>query len=156
MVQTNVTRLLDAAGIAHTVKEYAVDENDLSATHAATLIGLPASQVFKTLVLRGESGAHLVCCIPAPAELHLKKTAALCGEKKVELVAVKDLAILTGYVRGGCSPIGMKKRFPVHIDETATLFDVLSISAGKRGVVALLSPQDLIQFTGAILGDIIQ
>jgi Cys-tRNA(Pro)/Cys-tRNA(Cys) deacylase len=148
MQKTNAMRLLDAAGIAYTVKEYAVDE-DLSGVHAAARCGLPAAQVFKTLVLRGASGAHAVCCISAPAELDLKKTAKVLGEKKIDLIPVKELLPLTGYVRGGCSPIGMKKQFPVFIDETALLFSAIAVSAGQRGVQLLLDPRTLIRYTAA-------
>jgi Cys-tRNA(Pro)/Cys-tRNA(Cys) deacylase len=147
--KTNVLRLLDAAGIQYTVKEYPVDESDLSALHAAEHLGMPPEQVFKTLVLRGASGAHWVCCIPAGAELDLKKTARAAGEKSAALIPLKDLEPLTGYVRGGCSPIGMKKQFPALIDETAELFETIGVSAGIRGMQIILKPQDLIRFTGA-------
>lgn len=154
MTQTNVTRLLSASGVKHTVKEYPVDESDLSAVHAAEFLDIPAEQVFKTLVLRGASGAYIVCCIPAAAELDLKKTARAAGEKSAALIPVKDLQPLTGYVRGGCSPIGMKKQFPVFIDETAGLFDVIGISAGERGVQAVLAPEDLARCTAAQFADL--
>jgi Cys-tRNA(Pro)/Cys-tRNA(Cys) deacylase len=147
--KTNVIRLLDAAGIQYTVREYTVDD-DLSAVHAAEKLGLPPEQVFKTLVLRGGSGACWVCCIPAQEELDLKKTAMAAGEKNIALIPMKDLEPLTGYVRGGCSPIGMKKKFPVLIDETAELFETISISAGLRGMQIILRPGDLIRFTGAL------
>jgi Cys-tRNA(Pro)/Cys-tRNA(Cys) deacylase len=142
-------RLLDAAGIGYTVKEYAVDESDLSGVHAAALAGLPVSQVFKPRVLRGASGAYVVCCIGAAGELDLKKAARAAGEKKTDLIPVKELLPLTGYVRGGCSPIGMKKQFPTFIDESALLFDTIAISAGVRGVQLLLKPQDLIRYISA-------
>jgi Cys-tRNA(Pro)/Cys-tRNA(Cys) deacylase len=147
-------RLLSAAGIAYTVKEYPVDESDLSAVHAAEFLDIPVEQVFKTLVLRGASGACTVCCIPAGAELDLKKTAASSGEKSTGLVPVKELLALTGYVRGGCSPVGMKKPFPVLIDETALLFDCICVNAGERGTLALLNPEDLARFLGAVFGDL--
>jgi Cys-tRNA(Pro)/Cys-tRNA(Cys) deacylase len=149
MKKTNALRLLDAAGIRYRVREYPVDESDLSALHAAEKLGLPPEQVFKTLVLRGASGAYWVCCVPAGTELDLKKTARAAGEKNAALIPLKDLEALTGYVRGGCSPIGMKKPFPVLIDETAELFEIISISAGVRGMQILLAPRDLIRFTGA-------
>jgi Cys-tRNA(Pro)/Cys-tRNA(Cys) deacylase len=142
-------RLLSAAGIGYTTREYPVDESDLSAMHTAEFLDIPAERIFKTLVLRGASGAYIVCCIPADAELGLKKTARAAGEKSVDLVPMKDLRPLTGYVRGGCSPIGMKKQFPVFIDETAELFDTISVSAGERGALVVLSPADLAGFTGA-------
>jgi Cys-tRNA(Pro)/Cys-tRNA(Cys) deacylase len=153
--KTNVLRLLDAAGIHYTVKEYPVDESDLSALHAAEKLGMSPEQVFKTLVLRGGSGAWLVCCIPAGAELDLKKTARAAGEKSAALIPLKDLEPLTGYVRGGCSPIGMKKKFPTLIDETAELFETIGVSAGIRGMQIILAPRDLIRFTGASTAELI-
>jgi Cys-tRNA(Pro)/Cys-tRNA(Cys) deacylase len=154
MTKTNVLRLLDAAGIFYEVKEYPVDESDLSGIHAATLLGMPAEQIFKTLVLRGVSGAYAVCCIPCAEELDLKKIARAAGEKGIDLIPVKDLQSLTGYIRGGCSPIGMKKQFPTFIDETAELFDTIGVSAGQRGMQVLLAPADLVKFTGAVLADL--
>ncbi|MDR2618258.1 MAG: Cys-tRNA(Pro) deacylase [Treponema sp.] len=152
--KTNVLRLLDAAGIPYAVKEYPVDESDLSALNAAEKLGMPAEQVFKTLVLQGGSGAYWVCCIPAGAELDLKKTALAAGEKSAALIPLKDLEPLTGYIRGGCSPIGMKKKFPTLIDETAELFETIGVSAGLRGMQIILKPDDLIRFTGARLADL--
>jgi Cys-tRNA(Pro)/Cys-tRNA(Cys) deacylase len=152
--KTNVLRLLDTAGIAYEVKEYAVDEADLSGVHAAELLGLPAEMIFKTLVLRGASLSPLVCCIPVAAELDLKKAARAAGEKSVELIPVKELQPLTGYVRGGCSPIGMKKPFPTFIDETAELFDRIGVSAGQRGMQVLLAPGDLASFVSAVFVDL--
>jgi Cys-tRNA(Pro)/Cys-tRNA(Cys) deacylase len=148
-------RLLDGAGIVYKPVEYPVDEADLSALHAVASTGLSAEQVFKTLVLKGASGLHYVMCISAVAELNLKKAAAAAGEKSINMIPVKDLLALTGYMRGGCSPIGMKKDFPVFMDETCFLFDTVSISAGKRGVLALLAPQDLITVTGAVSANLI-
>jgi Cys-tRNA(Pro)/Cys-tRNA(Cys) deacylase len=152
--KTNVLRLLDAAGIAYTVKEYPVDESDLSGVHAAELLAMPAEQIFKTLVLRGASGSYAVCCIPCAEELDLKKTARAAGEKSIDLIPVKDLQPLTGYIRGGCSPIGMKKQFPTFIDETAELFETIGISAGMRGMQVFLAPAELIAFTGAAAADL--
>jgi len=154
MAKTNVMRLLGAAGINFSVKEYPVDESDLSALHAAESLGIPAEQVFKTLVLQGNSGSYFVCCIPATAELDLKKTARAAPEKSAALIPMKDLEPLTGYVRGGCSPIGMKKHFPVLIDETAQLFDTISVSAGERGFQVILSPLDLAGFISARFADL--
>jgi Cys-tRNA(Pro)/Cys-tRNA(Cys) deacylase len=154
MQKTNVHRLLDGAGIPYTSVEYEVDENDLSGVHAADLTGIPAEQVFKTLVLQGSSGGYIVCCIPVAEELDLKKAARICGEKKVDLIPVKNLPALTGYVRGGCSPIGMKKQFPTYIDETAELFDAIGVSAGARGCQVLLKPGDLREFAAAKLADL--
>jgi Cys-tRNA(Pro)/Cys-tRNA(Cys) deacylase len=154
MQKTNAMRLLDAAKIPYTLKEYPVDESDLSGIHAAESIGLPANQVFKTLVLQGSSGNYTVCCIASSDGLDLKKVAHICKEKNIDLIAVKDLQPLTGYMRGGCSPIAMKKQFPIYIDETAILFPIVSISAGARGAVLLLNPEDLIRFTGAQTADL--
>jgi Cys-tRNA(Pro)/Cys-tRNA(Cys) deacylase len=154
MQKTNALRLLDAAGIAYAVAEYEVDENDLSGVHAAELLGIPPEQVFKTLVLQGSSGAYMVCCIPVAEELDLKKAAQVCGEKKVDLIPVKNLLSLTGYVRGGCSPIGMKKQFPAYIDETAEIFDTIGVSAGARGCQVIMKPQDLQEFIDAKFADL--
>jgi Cys-tRNA(Pro)/Cys-tRNA(Cys) deacylase len=154
MTKTNVMRLLSAAGISYTVKEYPVDESDLSAVHAAEFLDIPAEQVFKTLVLQGASGSYTVCCIPAAAELDLKKTAKAAGEKSIDLILMKNIQPLTGYVRGGCSPIGMKKQFPTFIDETALLFDTIGVSAGERGVQVLLSPKELAGFINASFADL--
>ena len=154
MAKTNVMRLLSAAGINYSVKEYPVDESDLSALHAAEFLGMPAEQVFKTLVLRGASGAYFVCCIPGGAELNLKKTARAVNEKSVDLIPMKDLQPVTGYIRGGCSPVGMKKQFPAFIDETAQLFDTISVSAGERGMQVILSPLDLAGFISAAFVDL--
>ena len=147
-------RLLNTAGISYSIKEYPVDESDLSAVHAAESLGMPAEQVFKTLVLRGASGAYFVCCIPAAAELDLKKTARAADEKSAALIPMKDLQPLTGYVRGGCSPVGMKKQFPTFIDETAQLFESISVSAGERGVQVILAPLDLAGFVCARFADL--
>lgn len=143
-------RLLDAAGIPYSTASYDFDETDLSGVHAANAIGLPVEQVFKTLVTRGDKTGILVFCIPVHMELDLKKAATVSGNKKVEMTHVKELLRLTGYVRGGCSPIGMKKRYHTFIDETAVLFDKLAVSAGARGEQILLAPQSLIDFIGAL------
>ncbi|MDR2102194.1 MAG: Cys-tRNA(Pro) deacylase [Treponema sp.] len=134
--------------------EYPVDDSDLSARHAAELLGIPAERVFKTLVLRGDSGACLVCCIPAGAELDLKKAARCGGEKKADLIPLRDLQPLTGYIRGACSPIGMKKQFPTFIDETAELFETISVSAGVRGLQIIIAPRDLLDFIPAKTADL--
>ena len=151
---TNVMRILGAAGISYTVKEYPVDETDLSAVHAAEFLDIPAEQVFKTLVLQGASGMYTVCCIPTAAELDLKKTARAAGEKSIDLIPMKNIQPLTGYVRGGCSPIGMKKQFPTIFDETALLFDTIGVSAGERGVQVVLAPQELARFINARFEDL--
>jgi Cys-tRNA(Pro)/Cys-tRNA(Cys) deacylase len=154
MAKTNVLRLLSAAGIKYSTKEYPVDENNLSALHVAAFLDMPPEQVFKTLVLCGASGAYIVCCIPGDAELNLKKTARATGEKSLALLPMKDLLPLTGYVRGGCSPIAMKKQFPTFIDETAQLFDNISVSAGERGLQVILPPLDLAAFVSASFTDL--
>jgi Cys-tRNA(Pro)/Cys-tRNA(Cys) deacylase len=152
--KTNVCRLLDSAGIGYEVREYPVDEGDLSALHAVEMAGLPVEQVFKTLVLRGASGKCFVCCVSAADELDLKKAARAAGEKKCDLIPQKELLPLTGYVRGGCSPIGMKKKFAAFIDETAQLFDAVAVSAGMRGMLALIGPQDLAAYVSAEFADL--
>jgi Cys-tRNA(Pro)/Cys-tRNA(Cys) deacylase len=150
MQKTNAMRLLDAAGIQYSTAEYEVDESDLSGVHAAQMLNMPVERVFKTLVLQGASGAYLVCCIPVADELDLRKAARVSGEKKVDLIPMKELFAITGYVRGACSPIGMKKLFPTYIDETAELFDTISISAGARGVQILMKVEDLNRYIGAV------
>lgn len=154
MNKTNVMRLLDAAKITYRAKEYAYDENDLSGLHAAEGIGEPAEQIFKTLVARGEKQGYLVFCIPVCCELDLKKAAKAAKDKKVELIAVRELLPLTGYIRGGCSPIGMKKHFPTFIDETAILYDEIGVSAGQRGAQVLLNPDALCEYVGAEFCDL--
>jgi Cys-tRNA(Pro)/Cys-tRNA(Cys) deacylase len=155
MAKTNAMRILSAAGINHAVKEYQVDESNLSAVHAAESLGMPAEQVFKTLVLQGASGSYFVCCIPAACELDLKKAAKAAKEKSTNLIPMKDILPLTGYVRGGCSPVGMKKQFPTFIDETALLFDTIGVSAGERGVQVILAPEELAEFINAKFADLV-
>ncbi len=142
-------RLLEAAGIPYRSMEYEVDEQDLSGIHVANQLGQDPDTCFKTLVLKGEKTGYLVCCIPVAEELDLKKAARAAGDKKVEMIPMKDLLAVTGYIRGGCSPVGMKKRFPTYIDETAELFDEIAVSAGMRGVQVLVSPQALGLYVGA-------
>ena len=142
-------RLLDAAGVHYRTAEYEYDESDLSGRHAAEQLDLPAEQVFKTLVARGDKTGPVVFCIPVLDELDLRRAAAVSGNKKVELIHLKELLPLTGYLRGGCSPIGMKKKFPTYIDETCILFDEIAVSAGARGKQIILSPDDLISYTAA-------
>ena len=143
MNKTNAMRLLEAAGISFKTAEYAVDESDLSGVHAAEMLGQPAEQVFKTLVLKGDKSGYFVCCIPVAEELDLKKAAKVSGNKKCEMLHVKDLLGVTGYIRGGCSPVGMKKKFPTYIDDTAGLFDEIAVSAGVRGMQVILAPDAL-------------
>ena len=149
MNKTNAVRLLEAAGLSFKTAEYAVDESDLSGIHAAEMLGLPAEQVFKTLVLKGDKSGYFVCCVPVAEELDLKKAAKISGNKKCEMLHVKDLLGVTGYVRGGCSPVGMKKKFPTYIDETAVLFDEIAVSAGARGMQVILNPEALGEFAEA-------
>lgn len=155
MTKTNAMRLLDAAKVSYRTAEYDYDESDLSGVHAAQSIGMPEEQVFKTLVTRGDKTGLLVFCIPVAEELDLRKAAAASGNKKVEMVHVKELLGLTGYIRGGCSPIGMKKKYPTYVDETVILHDEVAVSAGQRGVQLILSPADLIAYTDALESDII-
>ena len=149
MTKTNVMRLLDAAGVHYRTAEYEYDESDLSGRHAAEQRDLPAEQVFKPLAARGDKTGPVVFCIPVLDELDLRRAAAVSGNKKVELIHLKELLPLTGYLRGGCSPIGMKKKFPTYIDETCILFDEIAVSAGARGKQIILSPDDLISYTAA-------
>lgn len=135
--------MLAGAGVTYELREYPVDESDLSAVHVAALIGLPAEQVFKTLVARGDRSGVLLACVPAGAELDLKSLAAASGNKKVELVAVKEVLDLTGYIRGGVSPVGTKRPYPVYLDNSAKNWPVISVSAGIRGCQMLLAPEDL-------------
>ena len=154
MAKTNALRLIEQAGIPCREAFYEFDESDLSGLHAARAIGLPPEQVFKTLVARGERGGILVFCIPVCCELDLKKAAKAAGEKKVELVHVKELLGLTGYIRGGCSPVGMKKKYPTYMDETAILFEEIAVSAGARVHQMILPPEPLARFVQAELLDL--
>ena len=146
MTKTNVMRLLDKAAFSCRYAQYDYDENDLNGMHAAEGIHMPPEQVFKTLVARNESNEIFVFCIPVCCELDLKKAAKACHSKKVEMIHVKELLGLTGYIRGGCSPIGMKKNFPTFIDETAELYDEIAVSAGARGVQLIIAPDNLISY----------
>ena len=147
-------RLLESENIPFQVLEYEVDESDLSGEHAAEMVGYPVEQIFKTLVLKGEKTGHFVCCIPSHEELDLKKVAKAVKDKKVEMIPMKELLGITGYVRGGCSPIGMKKKLPTLMDETAVLFDLISVSAGQRGVMMLLNPEALAGYIEAEFYDL--
>lgn len=152
--KTNAARLLDQAKIQYELITYEVDENDLSAEHLAATIGEDINQVFKTLVLFGEKTKHFVCVVPGNEEVDLKKAAKASGNKKVDLIAMKDLLATTGYIRGGCSPIGMKKQFPTFIHETCELFDHIFVSAGMRGLQLKIAPQALIDFVSASICDL--
>jgi Cys-tRNA(Pro)/Cys-tRNA(Cys) deacylase len=149
-IKTNAVRILESAGIRCELREYDVDEDDLSAPRVAEKIGMPPEQVFKTLVARGDRSGVVIACIPANAELDLKALATASGNKKVELVPVKEVLGLTGYIRGGVSPVGSRKPYPFYLDETADLWDVISVSAGVRGCQMLVSPDDLIRVTEGI------
>ncbi len=156
MLTTNVMRILESLGISFSSKQYEYDEDDLSGVHAAEALGMPPEQVFKTLVARGDKTPFCVFVIPVAEELDLKKCASASGNKRVELIHVKELQPITGYIRGGCSPIGMKKKLPTFLDETALLFDQISISAGQRGVQLCLSPDDLTRAAQAKTCDLIR
>lgn len=149
MTKTNAMRMLDAAKIAYQVLEYQVDENDLSGIHIAEQLGFPEEKMFKTLVARGDKTGPLVFCIPVAEELHLKNAAVLTGNKKIEMVAVRELLGLTGYIRGGCSPIGMKKKFPTFVHESALDFEEITVSSGTRGAQLLLKTEALLSFVDA-------
>jgi len=154
MVKTNALRLLETAGIDTEVLEYEVDEADLSGVHAADMLGIDPDTMFKTLVCRGDKNGINVFVIPVAAELDLKKCAVVSGNKRVEMVHVKELLGLTGYIRGGCSPVGMKKKYPTYIDETAMVFDKIYVSAGMRGFKVKLNPDALREFIGAEYADL--
>jgi len=145
IAKTNVARLLDKAKVAYELIPYEVDENDLSAIHVAESLGENIEQVFKTLVLHGEKSGYFVCVIPGEQEVNLKKAAKVSGNKKCDLIPMKDLLPLTGYIRGGCSPIGMKKHFPTYIHESCNRFPHIDVSAGIRVVQIKIAPQDLIK-----------
>lgn len=154
MTKTNVMRILDSEKISYRTAEYDYDENDLSGVKAAAAIGENPEQVFKTLVTKGDKTGITVFCIPVAEELDLKKAALVSSNKKVEMIHVKELLGITGYIRGGCSPIGMKKKFPTFIDETAQLFEEIAVSGGKRGVQVILEPNTLKTFVGAEFVDL--
>ena len=154
MTKTNVMRMLSQAGIVFTPHEYEYDENDLSGIHVSEKLNIPEEQVFKTLVTKGAKVGIYVFCVPVSNELDLKKAAKAAGDKSIAMVHVKELLSLTGYIRGGCSPVGMKKRYPTFIEETAQLYDTIAVSAGQRGVQVELNPEDLAEFIGASFADI--
>ena len=149
--KTNSARLLDAAGIEYTLVPYEVDEDHLEASHVAEQLGEDLDRVFKTLVLRGDRGGLFVCVIPGSMEVDLKVAARISGNKSCAMIHVKELLPLTGYIRGGCSPIGMKKPLPTFIHESALLWDTIYVSAGVRGLQLCIAPQALIDFVGASL-----
>ncbi len=152
--KTNAARLLDRAGISYELIPYEVDEQDLAAGHVASQLGEDIHCVFKTLVLQGDRSGHFVCVIPGCDEVDLKKAAKVSGNKKVDLIAMKDLLSTTGYIRGGCSPVGMKKAFPTYFDITCRDFEYIHVSAGQRGLQFKLSPLELVEYVGGELADI--
>ena len=153
--KTNAARILDQKKVNYELIPYTVDENDLAATHVAEELGEDIAQVFKTLVLRGDKNGLLVCVIPGDKEVDLKKAAKVSGNKKVEMIAMKELLPLTGYIRGGCTPIGMKKPYPTWIHHTSTDFPFIYISAGQRGLQLKLNPDDLINSFNITISDLI-
>lgn len=154
MTKTNAMRMLDKAKIKYEALEYSYDDNDLSGVTIANSVGLPCEMVFKTLVAKGDKTGPIVMCIPVDKEIGLKKAASVTGNKKVEMIHVKDLLGLTGYIRGGCSPIGMKKKFPTFIHESAKNFEKITVSAGIKGCQLLVDVKELVSFTEAKLVDL--
>ena len=153
--KTNAMRAVENAGIPLETRQYDVSDGNFDGKAAAEKIGMNPESVLKTLVLTGDHGSHLVCCIPVTDELDLKKAARASGNKRVEMLPLRELLPLTGYVRGGCSPIGMKKAFPTYVDETAQLSEKVAVSAGQRGEQIVLSPDDLIRLANAGYADLI-
>ncbi len=154
--KTNAARLLDKAGISYELIPYEVDENDLAAGHIAAQLDEPLDQVFKTLVLSGDRTGYFVCVVPGGAEVDLKAAAKISGNKKCDLIHMKDLLPVTGYIRGGCSPVGMKKPFPTYFHSSALDFPYIYVSAGVRGLQFRISPADLIGYVKAVTADIIR
>lgn len=152
--KTNAARLLDKAGIEYRLIPYEFDENDLAAQHVADSLGQDIARVFKTLVLHGDRTGHIVCVIPGNGEVDLKALAKMSGNKKVEMIAMKDLLAVTGYIRGGCSPVGMKRRFPTFFHTSAEAFESIFVSAGVRGLQLEISPLQLIGFVGGTVADV--
>lgn len=154
MTKTNAMRMLDRAKISYEVLSYEYDESDLSGVHAAQALSLDPAQVFKTLVTRGGKGGVFVFCIPVDAELDLKKAARCAGVKNIEMLHVRELQGLTGYIRGGCSPVGMKKQYPTFIDASADMFGEIYVSAGLRGQQLKVNPRELKEFIGAQFAEV--
>lgn len=154
ITKTNAARLLDKARIVYELIPYTVDENNLAVDHVAHELGEDIEQVFKTLVLRGDRNGIFVCVVPGHTEVNLKRAAKISGNKSAEMIAMKELLSTTGYIRGGCSPIGLKKPFSIYIHHTCADFDYIYISAGVRGLQIKISPTDLVAYTHATIGDI--
>ena len=154
ITKTNAARLLDKAGISYELIPYEVDPENLAATHVAEQLGEDIERVFKTLVLRGDRNGIFVCVVPGDMEVDLKAAAKISGNKSAEMITMKEFLPTTGYIRGGCSPIGMKKHFPTYIHTTAVDFDFIYVSAGVRGIQVKIAPQSLISFIGATVGEI--
>src|SRR4051812_33097042 len=153
-MKTNAARLLDSLGIAYEIREYAVDPDDLAAESVAAKVGMPPEQVFKTLVARGDRNGVCFAVVPGDQQLDLKALAKLSGDRKIDTVPLKEVQPLTGYIRGGVTALAAKKSYPVYVDETIELFDVISISAGMRGAQIILAPADYIRVTSAVIGAI--
>ena len=154
MTKTNAVRALDKAGIAYELRSYEIDESDLSAERAAAKLGMAPETVFKTLITRGDKTGPLLACIPAGTELDLRALGEVSGNKRVEMVPLKEVLDLTGYMRGAVTPLAVKKPYPVFVDETVELWPIVGISGGTRGLEILLAPADLLRLTGATLADI--
>lgn len=153
-MKTNAARILDGLKLAYRLIEYPVDESDLSAESVAAKVGMPPEQVFKTLVARGDRSGVILACIPGSFELDLKALAAVSGNKKVDMVPLKEVQLLTGYIRGGVSPVGTKKRYPTYVDETILVWPEISVSAGVRGCQMVLTPDDVLAAVGGKTGPI--
>lgn len=154
IAKTNAARLLDRAHVKYELIPYPVDENELGAQHIIDILGEEAGRVFKTLVLQGDKTGHFVCVIPGLEEVDLKKAAKVSGNKKCDLIHMKELLPTTGYIRGGCSPVGMKKPFPTYFDRSCTDYDYIYVSAGQRGLQLKINPSDLINYVGASTADL--
>jgi Cys-tRNA(Pro)/Cys-tRNA(Cys) deacylase len=154
--KTNAARLLDKAKVQYELRAYEVDETDLSAVRVALQLNEPVAEIFKTLVLKGDKTSYFVCIVPAGSELNLKSAAKISGNKNCEMIPMKDLLTITGYIRGACSPFAMKKLFPTYIHESCNDFAKIYVSAGKRGVQLYISPADILMQTKATLGNIIE
>ena len=154
--KTNAARILDKEKVRYELIPYEVNEDDLSAVHVAGQLNEPIEKVFKTLVLKGDKTGYFVCIIPGAEEVDLKKAAAVSGNKNCEMIPMKELLPITGYIRGACSPVGMKKHFPTYIHDTCLNYEQIYVSAGKRGLQLLIAPKDLITIVHAVSGDLIK